>query len=82
MYTYVRHAALHRRPLYAMVAWMSLCDWFFSLKFLVPALLGRLDVDDSDWLCKTEAFVESFFGLASVSWYFMIAVNTFKRPFP
>lgn len=58
---------------------MSICDLLFSLGFFVPSATGNLyNTEDSPAMCYFAAISGQFFGLASLSWYFCITINTFR----
>jgi len=80
---YLATAGLGSRA-FRRVFWMSLCDLGLSLKFWI-ALITRADVsmESNKFACLCSAIVGNFFGIATISWYFMISVcvyAVFKPP--
>lgn len=70
---------------YSLVMWLSICDFFFSLKYVVIAILPHSATINSNWtFCKTTALYTNFFALASVSWSAVLSFNLIyntARPF-
>src|SRR4051812_41552525 len=61
---------LRRRTLMQLVFLMSVCDFMFSLKFWLPAVINQLKLDTRnnneqiDKFCLFQAIVHQIFGLA------------------
>eukprot|EP01006_Ploeotia_vitrea_P042054 TRINITY_DN66601_c3_g1_i1.p1 TRINITY_DN66601_c3_g1~~TRINITY_DN66601_c3_g1_i1.p1 ORF type:complete len:419 (-),score=190.85 TRINITY_DN66601_c3_g1_i1:89-1345(-) len=76
--TYLTKSKLREKRLYHMVFWMSICDAIFSFKYLGTSLFGELQRPQVDLECYLEFIASQFFGLASLSWYFCITLETFR----
>eukprot|EP01133_Synstelium_polycarpum_P019979 gene19979-23941_t len=69
-----------------MVFFLSVCDFIFSLKYSVTAVLPDSNrfATTGTFPCYLQAGVQQFFGLAGISWSGIISLNlilTARRPF-
>eukprot|EP01101_Sappina_pedata_P006844 TRINITY_DN3505_c0_g1_i1.p1 TRINITY_DN3505_c0_g1~~TRINITY_DN3505_c0_g1_i1.p1 ORF type:complete len:573 (+),score=196.61 TRINITY_DN3505_c0_g1_i1:55-1773(+) len=67
---------------YSLVFFISLCDFFFALKFLMLGILQ--DTEISEQFCFLQSIWTQFWGFASVSWNGMVSLNLIidiYRPF-
>jgi len=57
------------------IFWMSVCDFGLAMKFWLPQLTQtHVSMDDHKGLCLFSAISGNFFGIATISWYFIIAL--------
>jgi len=61
------------------VFWMSLCDLGLSLKFwLAMVTQAPVSMERNQFVCLLSAITGNFFGIATVSWYFVIAICVYS----
>lgn len=70
---------------YSLVMWLSICDFFFSLKYVVAALYpNSFDLNLNYTFCQVSGLYTNFFALASISWSAVLSFNLILntvRPF-
>ncbi|PRP83793.1 hypothetical protein PROFUN_08991 [Planoprotostelium fungivorum] len=68
-----------------LVFWLSICDLFFSFKFLLTSIIpGSASLARVEWICYSQAIFSQFWGTASISWNGMISLNllfNMRNPF-
>jgi hypothetical protein len=68
-----------------LVFFLSVSDFFFSLKFFVTSVItDSATLQDNHTICLTQAVFTQFFGLASISWNGIISLNlllNLRNPF-
>jgi len=74
MFVYLWNKEL-RSESFKRVFWMSLCDFFLSLKFWLEIITQTpVSMERNRSVCLFSAIVGQFFGIATISWYFVISV--------
>lgn len=70
---------------YSLVMWLSICDFFFSLKYVVAAIYpNSFSLNLIGLYCQISGLYTNFFALASISWSAVLSVNLILntvRPF-
>jgi len=74
IYTFGAVKELRRFP-YSLVFCLSVCDFFFSLKYFIASFWLSQMNEDNSYLCASQAAWAQFWGLGSISWNGIISIN-------
>jgi len=66
-----------RTPQIERLFWMSLCDFFLSIRHWSEFILYQPSLDYHKPICIINAFGGTFFMVATMSWYFVISLFTY-----
>lgn len=70
---------------YSLVMWLSICDFFFSLKYVFAAIYpNSFSLNLNSTYCQVSGLYTNFFALASISWSAVLSINLILntvRPF-